>query len=138
VRDHAYLNWRYEDCPTPYQIWIARRNAGVAGYVVSFASPAEPIAYIVDLFTSPEDTQAASLLVRTAVDSLLAEGLQLVYTWTLQSGASSVGHQLLKRACAIASRNPLHLAMRFLDKGIDTSRLPSDGWHLVTGDFDGV
>jgi len=138
VRDSSYLNWRYVDCPTPYQIWIAHQNARPAGYVVAFASPTEPIAYLVDLFTLPDDTEAAAGLLRTAMDALLADGAQLVYTWTLRSSASSAGHRLLRRACSAAVRPHLHLAMRFLNNGVDASQLPSERWQLAAGDFDGI
>ena len=137
-RDTSYMNWRYVDGPTPYQIWIAHRDAHPVGYVVAFASSSEPIAYVIDLFTLPQDSDAASALLRTAVDSLLADGVQVVYTWTVQSSASSAGHRLLKRACAAPVRPHLHLAMRFLGDRLDASRLPADGWQLTAGDFDGI
>ena len=138
VRDLSYLNWRYVDCPTPYQIWTAHRDNSTAGYLVAFASSSEPIAYIIDLFTLPDDSDAASALLRTAIDSLLAAGVQVVYTWTVQSSASSAGHRLLKRACAAAVRPHLHLAMCFLNERFDASRLPAEGWQLTAGDFDGI
>jgi GNAT superfamily N-acetyltransferase len=138
VRDSSYLNWRYADCPTPYQIWIAHRDTRPAGYVVSFASPSQPIAYLIDLFTLPNDSDAASALLRTAIDSLLADGVQVIYTWTVQASASSAGHRMLKRACAAALRPHLHLAIRFLNDRLDASRLPADGWQLAAGDFDGI
>ncbi|HKD85082.1 MAG TPA: GNAT family N-acetyltransferase [Terriglobales bacterium] len=137
-RDTSYMNWRYVDGPTPYQIWVARRDAHPVGYVVTFASPSEPIAYVIDLFTLPQDSDAASALLRTAVDSLLADDVQVVYTWTVQSSASSAGHRLLKRACAAPVRPHLHLAIRFLSDRLDASRLPADGWQLTAGDFDGI
>jgi GNAT superfamily N-acetyltransferase len=138
IRSSAYLNWRYADCPTPYLIWVAHKDAQLAGYLVALASPTEPIAYVIDLFTRPDDTESASSLLRTALDSLLTEGVQLVYTWTLRTSTSSAGHKLLQRACAAAVRPHLHLAMRFLDGKMDNTLLPSDGWQLAAGDFDGI
>jgi GNAT superfamily N-acetyltransferase len=138
ARDSAYLNWRYADCPTPYRIWTARRNGHCAGYLVGLATSAEPMSFLVDLFTASEDAPAAAALLRQGIDSFLGDGAQLVCTWTLQAGAVSAGHRFLKRACAAAARPRLHLAMRFFNSEIGAAQLPSERWQLAAGDFDGI
>lgn len=138
ARDFKYLNWRYVDCPTPYQLWIARRGAGTAGYVVCFVSRGERIGHIVDLFTEPGDKEAAGALLRVAMDAMLAHGVQSVHTWTVKTGAISAGTRLLRRACPLVYKPYLHVAMRFLDKRLTVGQLPSTGWHLTAGDFDGI
>ncbi len=138
VRDNKYLNWRYVNCPTRYQLWIAHRGDHTAGYLVSLVSPAERIGHIVDFFTEAEDMGAAAALLRTAMDAMLADGVHSVHTWTLQAGAISAGARLLRRVCPLAYKPHLHVAMRFLDKGFSIGDLPSSGWHLTIGDFDGI
>jgi hypothetical protein len=138
VRDRQYLNWRYADSPTPYLLWVARRDGQTAGYAIGLLSRSQPIGYLVDLFTDPEDKDASAALLRTGMQSMLAAGAQSLLTWTLQSGADSAGARFLRRACPIVAKPHLHLAMRFLDPGCDLSRLPLDGWQIAAGDFDGT
>ncbi len=138
VKDKKYLNWRYVDGPTRYQSWIAHRGECIAGYLVSFVSLAERIGHVVDLFTEPEDTEAAAALLRIAMDAMLAANVHSIHTWTLQTGAMSAGSRLLRRACPFSSKPHLHVAMRFLDTGCAVGDLPSRGWQLTTGDFDGI
>ena len=138
VRDSRYLNWRYVDCPTPYLLWTAYRSGRVAGYLAGFMSRTERSGYLLDLFTDFEDTDAAAALAREGIDTMLAAGAQSIFTWTLRPGAKSASARLLRRACPAASRQHLHLAMRFFDGRFEASSLPSSGWQLATGDFDGV
>lgn len=137
-KDSSYLNWRYVDCPTPFVMWIARRNGRVAGYLVAFLSQGEAVGYVADLFTDPEDDGAAGTLMRTAMDKLLAKGAQTVYTWAPQSGGESASTRLLQRTCKWITPPHLHVAMRFVDEKMDAVKLPDGGWHLAMGDFDGV
>jgi hypothetical protein len=138
VRDNKYLNWRYVNCPTRYQLWIAHRGDCTAGYLASYVSPAERVGHIVDLFTEPEDMQAAAALLRTAMDAMIADDVHSVHTWTLQTGAMCAGARLLRRVCPLTYKSHLHVAMRFLDKGLTIGHLPSSGWQLMIGDFDGI
>ena len=72
------------------------------------------------------------------MDAMLADGVHSVHTWTLQFGAMSAGSRLLRRACPLAVKPHLHVAMRFLDTGFAVGDLPSRAWQLTTGDFDGI
>lgn len=136
VRDSRYLNWRYVECPTPYRIWRARRQQQMAGYLVAFISRLGPIATILDLYTHPADEEAAAALLNVAVHDMLREGTQVVYAWTLQSGADSASSRLLKRTCRFVSKPLLHFAMRPLN-GRTVQDLPAARWQLTAGDFDG-
>lgn len=138
VRDRQYLNWRYADCPTRYLLWTARRKGAVVGYAIGLVNQFALSGYIVDLFTDPADKEASGQLLRSAMQSMLLAGAQVVFTWTLQSGAESAASDLLRRACPVAAKPHLHLAMRFLDPGLRQSDLPPNGWQIAAGDFDGT
>lgn len=138
IRDSKYLNWRYVDCPTPYQRWAARKGDQIVGYLVAVTSRAEPTGMIVDLFTHPEDKEAAAALLRVAIDSMQGERKSVIYTWTLQAGATSAAHQMLKRACSFVDSPGFHMAVRFLTDKVGPHNLPITGWQLAAGDFDGV
>ena len=137
VRDRQYLNWRYADCPTPYRRWVARRNGDLAGYLVAFVSSRQPIATILDLFTHPEDEEAAAALLGGALDEMLRTGTQAIYTWTLHAGPEIAASRLLKRACALVQKPLLHFAMRPLMQQMRYQGLPASGRHVAAGDFDG-
>jgi GNAT superfamily N-acetyltransferase len=138
VRDCSYLNWRYVDCPTPYKSWIARRNSEIAGYVTCFVSPSEHTGYVVDLVTEPGDREAAGALLKIAAETMLDKGAHTILCWTLKSGALSASSKLLQRACPFVYKPHLHVAMRFLRDGFGTTELPTTGWQLAIGDFDGI
>ncbi len=136
VRDSRYLNWRYTDCPTPYTMWRAMREGGIAGFLVASANRENTVGAIVDLFTEKNDVEAAQALLATAMGSLLASGVQLISTWTLQGSAESAAHGLLRSAFPFRNKQHLHLAFRILSaKGLS---LPSQPWHFTLGDSDGA
>jgi hypothetical protein len=138
VRDSSYLNWRYADCPTPFQLWVAYRGGDAAGYVTVFIQQSEPVGYIVDLFTDAEDAPAAAALLRSAMEAMFAKGVQRIYAWTPQIGALPASARALKRACPLVATPHLHVAMRFLDPQINASRFSEAPWQLTLGDFDGL
>ena len=139
VKDGLYLNWRYAECPTPYQLWIAHRNGRVTGYLTQFLNRAERSGYLVDLFTDPPDVETAGALLREGMNQMLQNGMQSVHAWTLQSGADHASTQVLQRTCWKVSVPHLHVAMRFLGDGRKSSDwLASEGWQLALGDFDGI
>jgi hypothetical protein len=137
VRDSHYLNWRYIDCPTPYSAWAAYRDDELVGYLVAFAGSSQPLGTFLDLFTHPEDEDAASALVRAAIDALEQKGVRVIYAWTLQYGAEAAAARTLARACFLVKKQPLHVAIRFLDDNLSIRGLPSSDWQLTVGDFDG-
>jgi GNAT superfamily N-acetyltransferase len=137
VRDSHYLNWRYMDCPTPYSVWAAYRDKELLGYLAAFVGSAQPLGMVLDLFTHPEDEDAASALVRVAIEALEQRGVRAIYVWTLQDGPETAAVRSLARACFLIRKQPLHIAIRFLDDALSIRGLPSSDWQLTVGDFDG-
>ena len=138
VRDRAYLNWRYADSPTPYRLWMASRDGHPMGYAVGFAHQADPMGYLIDAFAAPAESDVAGALLRTCMGSLLEAGARSIYTWVPQTGASSAAARLARRAFPRGMPGHMHVAMRFMGTQLDAGRLPSDGWQLTVGDFDGI
>ena len=135
VRDSKYLNWRYVECTTPYRRWTVCRQKQQAGYLVAFVAEAQPIATIIDLFTHPQDEEAAATLLHVALEDMLRAGAQAVYTWTPQTGGAAAADRLLKRTCRFIHQQ-LHFAMRPLGEH-GPQDLPTSAWQLAAGDFDG-
>ena len=138
VRDSSYLNWRFADCPTPYKMWLAKRNGRAAGFLVTSADQSAPSAAIVELFAETTDEEAVKALLATAVESLLNRGVKLISTWTLQGPAQSAAHQLLQRAFPFRRKQHLHLVCRILRPQEIALPVPSQKWHFTLGDSDGA
>ena len=138
VRNHVYLNWRYIDCPSPYQSLAAFRNGRFAGYLTSFLLQRSPTGYILDLVTDPDDKEAAGELLRASVSAMLERGAAAVSTWTIHSGSRSAGSAFLQKACPLRGQPPLHVAARFLEEQASSAGFPPGNWQLNLGDFDGI
>jgi GNAT superfamily N-acetyltransferase len=150
VRDSTYLNWRFAACPTPYKIWLARRNHQAAGFLVTSADRTAPTGAVVDLFSESTDVEAVQALLATAMPALLNSGVQLISTWTLQasepdsaSGAEiksppSPAQRLVQRAFPLRRKQPLHLAFKVLLPQAVTLPQPSPRWVFTLGDSDGA
>ncbi len=146
VRDSSYLNWRFADCPTPYKMWLAIRNAQAVGFLVTSADRTSPTGAIVDLFSESTDLEAVRALLASGIDDLLKNGAQLVSTWTVRLSATdratrsapSAAHKLLQRAFPIRRKQHLHLAFKVLLPQAVTLPLPSQRWHFTLGDSDGA
>ena len=104
---------------------------------MAFVSGRQPIATILDLFTHPEDDEAAAALLGVAMDEMLRTGTQAIYTWTLQAGPETAASRLQKRACALVQKPLLHFAMRPLTQQTRFQGLPAARRHVTAGDFDG-
>lgn len=138
ARDSRYLNWRFADCPTPYKIWIARRESQPAGFLVASANRENTQGAIVDLFTASSDVEAAQALLATGMGSLLDRGIPLLSTWTLQGSQESAAHNALRRAFPFRNKPPLHLAFKILAPQKVSLPVPSRKWHFTLGDSDGA
>lgn len=138
VRDKAYLNWRFADCPTPYKIWQAMRNGQTAGFLVASVNGDKTMGSIIDFFTDRNDVEAARALLSTSMSNLLNAGVGTISTWALQGSAHSAPQALLKRSFPFRNKKHLHLAFRML-AAAEVS-LPSTPlkWHFTLGDSDGV
>lgn len=137
VRTSEFLNWRYADSPTPFQIWMARRGTEPVGFLVGFSAVAEQLAEVVDLFTSAGDRTAAQTLLHHAFKEFHSQGMRAILSYTLVDSPHSMVSELLSRACPLVRQNPLHFAVRSFDAAV-TAQMPVAGWHLSPGDFDGV
>ena len=137
VRNRAYLNWRYVHCPAPYRSFVGRRKGHFVGYLTSFVLQTQPIGHILDLVTDPEDREAAGELLCCGLNAMLAQGATTVFTSTVHNGSRSAGTDLLKAACPLSSGRPSHVAVRFLQER-EKAGLPTEGWQLNLGDFDGI
>jgi Acetyltransferase (GNAT) domain len=145
-RDSSYLNWRFSDCPTPYKMWLAIRNAQAAGFLITSADRTSPTGAVVDLFSERSDLEVVRALLASGVDELLKNGAQLISTWTLRSSAADSGtksapsaaHKLLQRAFPLRRKQHLHLAFKILLPQTFTLPLPSQRWHFTLGDSDGA
>jgi GNAT superfamily N-acetyltransferase len=134
ARESAYLNWRYADSPTPFQIWLAQRDGKPAGYLVGFAGAEQGIAAILDLFASRGDHSAVRALLHCAFREYHRLGVRGIYAWTLAQSPQSAASRSLRRACPLVRGPVLHLAVH----ARSATPLPESGWHLSPGDFDGV
>lgn len=138
VRDSKFLNWRYVDHPGPFKIWLARRGGEAAGYLVSFQNRAEPLGWVLDLYTGKDDREASAALLSQAARAMLSDGMRAIYSWTVRPAEPSASGASLRRACPVVGEPYLHVAMKILDSGaLKASDIPQRGWHLALGDFDG-
>ena len=84
IRDAAYLNWRYADCPTvQYGRYAAGTEAAVSGFVVFHTYEADGVVRgIVDeLVCSPDDPDTVSGLLSAALADLAAAGAVNASCW---------------------------------------------------------
>ncbi len=137
ARESEFLNWRYADSPTPFQIWLARREAEPVGFLVVFARVNEGLGEIVDLFTCPRDRDAAQELLHHSFQEFHRQGMRAILAYTVSRPPHSMVAELLRRACPIMRQNPLHFVLRCFSSDV-AAELPESGWHLSPGDFDGV
>ena len=138
ARESAYLNWRYVDTPTPYRVWLARRNREAVGFSVTFVSPGTATGHILDQFTAAGDLSAARSLLHTSFREFLAAGVRSISAWVLPEQRVLPAALLLRRACLFSQPPPLHFAIRLLNPSLSQRDFPPSAWHLSLGDFDGA
>lgn len=98
VRDAAYLEWRYARHPEfSYEILAWPRSGALRGYLVwrPVARFGLQTAFVCDLATAPDDSQAARLLLRTAARRARGVGAQAL---ALLSWPGSPAHGACARA----------------------------------------
>jgi len=120
ARESEFLNWRYADSPTPFQIWMARRAAEPVGFLVGFSALDERLGEIVDLFTSARDRTAARALIHHAFQKFHAQGMRAILAYTLVDSSPSMVGELLRRACPLVRQSALHFAVRSFDAAVTT------------------
>jgi hypothetical protein len=81
VRDSAFLNWRFVECPlSSYRMLAASRNGQLAGFVVFRTERRDGILYghLVDLLASRQQPEVLHALVRAAAGALGRAGVDMV------------------------------------------------------------
>jgi hypothetical protein len=83
VRDRAWVQWRFLDCPSRhYQVRLASRDGKAAGYSAHYIdeSNGRRRAYLAELTSRHDDPAARNALLADLHDELLAQGCEFVAT----------------------------------------------------------
>lgn len=138
IRDAAYLNWRYADCPTvAYGRYAARTEATVSGFVVFHTYEADGVVrgIIDELLCSPDDPDAVERLLSAALSDLAADGAVNAICWL------PAWHPLANRLRALGfrvreARNEL-IVLRNKTTGLEFEHLTEErNWYYTHGDSD--
>jgi hypothetical protein len=138
IRDAAYLNWRYVDCPTvAYGRYAARTEAAVSGFVVFHAFQADDVVrgIIDELVCPPDDPDTVEHLVTAALSDLAAAGAVNAVCWL------PAWHPLAARLRALGfqdreARNEL-IVHRAKSTGPELEPLTEERhWYYTHGDSD--
>jgi len=136
-RKHEYLNWRYVESPTPFQIWLARRDNKPLGFLVGFSAEEDRLGEIVDLFTTSRDSAPAQVLLNQAFREFHRQGMRAIFAFSISGSQRSAVGRLLRRACPLVRQKPLHFVVRYFDPTMP-DHLDMSECHFSLGDFDGV
>jgi hypothetical protein len=138
IRDAAYLNWRYVDCPTvQYGRYAVRTEAAVRGFVVFHAYQADGVVrgIIDEVVCSPDDPDAVEHLIAAALSDLAADGAVNAVCWL------PAWHPLAARLRALGfrdreARNEL-IVYRGRSTGPELEPLTEErNWYYTHGDSD--
>jgi GNAT superfamily N-acetyltransferase len=138
IRDAAYLNWRYADCPTVrYGRYAAGTQAAVSGFVVFHTYEADGhVRGIVDeLVSSPDDPDTVNGLLAAALSDLAADGAVNASCWL------PAWHPHVTRLRALGfrereARNHL-IVVPNRAPGLELGDLTEDrSWYYTHGDSD--
>jgi GNAT superfamily N-acetyltransferase len=138
IRDAAYLNWRYADCPTvKYGRYATGTEASLSGFVVFHTNVVDGVVRgIVDeLVCSPDDPDAVKCLLSAAVSDLAADGAVNAICWL------PAWHPLRARLRALGfrdreARNYL-IVLPNRTTGLELEQLTEDrNWYYTHGDSD--
>jgi len=136
IRDAAYFNWRYLDCPSRAYAVLADGPTSNPGGILVFRrfSDALPIAVVMDLHGSP---QALKRLIGHLDDE--ARRQRLLAIMTLRTTPEGVGRFGMLRIPMNLQPKRMLLVARWA--GASESRSPQElrrPWHLQAGDWDGL
>lgn len=136
VRDSAYLNWRYLQCPEGgYTIFSSVAGDEVQGYIVVKVlntDRGEKAGIVVDLITEDEGDLIGGLLDR-GILYFLKERVDYVKTFA----CDRVIYQYLMKRGFKEEGEPLHMAYELFDGNLDEVFLTDRGnWYLSYGDTD--
>ena len=83
-RDHAYLNWRYRECPAiDYKILAVDNKGKLAGYIITYTHKKDGLirGNIADIIFQPEVTDCAEVLLMEALVGFCEAGAATVNIW---------------------------------------------------------
>jgi GNAT superfamily N-acetyltransferase len=80
VRDSAFLNWRYVDCPRSYERLVATLDGAVAGFVVFGIDTERRRAFLMELEARPDHSDVAGALLAAATRKARAAGARVLET----------------------------------------------------------
>ncbi len=134
VRDSAYLNWRYIDSPTQYQVLVFEQGGEVQGYIVLLAEP-DGMGHIVDLVALEQAETVPALL--SAADEYLRPRCSMLSCWCLDQG--QVSPQLRRYGFfSLPSQNTLAVSNIGVTKQAMQVLLDREKWYVMIGDSDYV
>ncbi len=135
VRDAAFLNWRFFQCPTRnHTVYAAERNGQLAGYLVTrdYMKHNDKRGMIVDALVRRTDSTTLVALAARALRDARARGLSLV---TFPLAPHQTGFIAALRRAGFRFHKPGVRVVRL--QGPLTDRLSPDGaWHLTAADSD--
>ncbi len=134
VRDRAWVDYRYRDAPTRYEILEASDRGHLVGYAAyQWAGPGST-AVIADLFAAPDDRAVRAALLLTATDRLRRMGAPAVTTFA--SPRSVVAHDLAQ-AGFVRRRVGFDVSLVPLaSEQPDSLMTDPVRWYTMPGDFD--
>lgn len=134
VRDSAFLNWRFADCPAlEYRRFVAQRDGQTVGYSVLRATAPTELrqGVIVDLFAAPEDTEALTTLLAHALE-FFRGGVASIECGTSSPQVSAA----LQKAGFHCVRTHIPTAVVTCDELRTEIERTKDGWFLSKADHD--
>lgn len=141
-RTKEYLNWRYCDPRAgEYQIMIAEKDSELVGYCVftiNNYNPEYPVGYIVELLTLPGESEAATKLLREAVNYFDNNEVNIINCLTVKS---HIVNRILSKQGFLDSRMPVYVFTYTIDfeeeynkiQGFDRNRV-----YISYGDLDSL
>jgi hypothetical protein len=137
IRDAAYLNWRYVDCPTvEYGRYAAGSEGAVSGFVVCHTYRAEGVVRgIIDELVCPPDAQVVEGLVAAALADLAEQGAVNAVCWLppwhpVAASLRALGFRDRE------ARNEL-IVLRTRSAGPELDQLTEErNWYYTHGDSD--
>jgi hypothetical protein len=138
LRDSAYLNWRYADCPiVVYRRYAVEARGSLRGFVVFHCSESEEsIRGVLDeLVCAPGDLETAKVLLATAAGILAAEGAVNMTCWL--PGSHPLADRL--RECGFRGREARTslIVVPREGAGLDLEHLRDErSWYYMLGDSD--
>lgn len=138
VRDSAYLNWRYADCPiVAYRRYAVETHGVLRGFVVFHRSETEESSrgILDEMVCAPDDLETAQRLLSAAAGMLRAEGAVNVTCWL------PPGHPLAERLRESGFRSrEAHISLIVIPRegaGLDLEHLRDErSWYYMLGDSD--